>query len=245
MTDSSFALDVWNKVLDSALALPGVKVNRRAYLYRELTKHVGPGLVERAILEGPGKAGVSAAVIDRIAYSSINWHTAGASALSFAAGLPGGWWLAGTIPADLAQYFGHCLCVTQKLAYLYGWPDLVDDEESLDDETRLRLTLFVGVMLGSEMAASTIRLVAARLAEQVILRLPQFALTKFAVYRLAREVAKWIGVQLTKDLAARSVAKLIPVVGGVISGSVTGVSFAVMGRRLRKHLADLPLARAR
>ena len=37
--------------------------------------------------------------------------------------------MAATIPADLAQDFWHAIVLSQKLAYLYGWPDLLEDGE--------------------------------------------------------------------------------------------------------------------
>jgi len=37
--------------------------------------------------------------------------------LSTLVGLPGGWWIAGTIPADLAQYYQNVIQMAQKLAY--------------------------------------------------------------------------------------------------------------------------------
>ena len=38
----------------------------------------------------------------------------------------------GTIPADLAQYFGHILRILQKLIYLYGWHDLSLDSKEMN-----------------------------------------------------------------------------------------------------------------
>ena len=37
--------------------------------------------------------------------------------------------MVGTVPADLAQFYWHTLVLAQKLAYLYGWPDLSDKGE--------------------------------------------------------------------------------------------------------------------
>ena len=47
--------------------------------------------------------------------------------------------------------------LAQKLAYLYGWPDLFDPEVDLDEETELRIVLLIGAMLG---AANANRLLA-------------------------------------------------------------------------------------
>ncbi len=234
--------DVWNSVLRTALALPGVKVDRKAFLRRALSKHVTEKVLQSAIDTSPAKAGVSKNTIRHIATASIKWHRAGVSALSFASGIPGGWWIAGTVPADLTQFFWHVLVILQKLAYLYGWPELFSEDSELDDETLLILTVFVGVMLGAESAAKVLGDIAERAAAQVLKRLPRETLTKWGLYRLAREVAKRIGIKLTEDSFARYLSRIVPILGGIISGTVTWISFSLMTSRLAAHLESLPLA---
>jgi hypothetical protein len=234
--------DVWKSVLRTALALPGVKIDRKAFLRRALSKHVTEKVLQSAIDTSPAKAGVSKNTIRRIATASIKWHRAGVSSVSFASGLPGGWWIAGTVPADLTQFFWHVLVILQKLAYLYGWPELFSEDSELDDETLLILTVFVGVMLGAESAAKVLGDIAERAAAQVLKRLPRETLTKWGLYRLAREVAKRIGIKLTEDSFARYLSRIVPILGGIISGTVTWISFSMMTSRLAAHLESLPLA---
>src|SRR5438034_7517839 len=234
--------DVCNSVLRTALALPGVKVDRKAFLRRALSKHVTEKVLQSAIDTSPAKAGVSKNTIRHIATASIKWHRAGVSALSFASGIPGGWWIAGTVPADLTQFFWHVLVILQKLAYLYGWPELFSEDSELDDETLLILTVFIGVMLGAESAAKILGDIAERAAAQVIKRLPREALTKWGLYHLAREVAKRTGIKLTKDSFAWYLSRIVPILGGIISGTVTWISFSLMTSRLAAHLESLPLA---
>ena len=236
--------DVWNSVLRTALALPGVKVDRKAFLRRALSKHVTEKVLQSAIDTSPAKAGVSKNTLRRIATASIKWHRAGVSSVSFASGLPGGWWIAGTVPVDLTQFFWHVLVILQKLAYLYGWPELFseDSELELDDETLLILTVFIGIMLGAESAAKVLGDIAERAAAQVLKRIPSETLTKWGLYRLAREVAKRIEIKLTEDSFARYLSKIVPILGGIISGTVTWISFSLMTSRLAAHLESLPLA---
>jgi hypothetical protein len=236
--------DVWNSVLRTALLLPGARVDRKAFLRRALSKHVTEKVLQSAIDTSPAKAGVSRNTIRRIATARIKWHRGGVSALSFASGLPGGWWIAGTVPADLTQSFWHVLVILQKLAYLYGWPELFseDSELELDDETLLILTVFVGAMLGAESAAKVLGDIAERAAAQVLKRLPRETLTKWGLYHLAREVAKRIGIKLTEDSFGRYLLRIVPILGGIISGTVTWISFSLMTSRLAAHLESLPLA---
>lgn len=240
--NDKIAESTWNQLLTAALALPGARIDRDQYLRSELSKHLPAELVSQAVETSPARAGVPAEVINKIAKGSVWWHRAGVSAVSFVAGLPGCWWIAGTIPADLAQFFWHVVVVAQKLAYLHGWPTLGGDEGEVDDATRQILTLFIGVMMGNEAAARGLGTLAEKLSLELVKRLPRHALTKYALFRIAREVAKWIGIQLTKKKFAEILAKGVPIVGGLVSGTATWFTFSGMSSKLRRHLGSLPLS---
>lgn len=234
----------FTQVLDVAAKLPGVRIDRTAYLRAALKRHCSEEQIERAVAESPAAAGVPLKVITAAANDSIVYETAKASALSAAAGIPGGFAMIGTVPADLAQYFGHVLRIAQKLAYIYSWPDLFDgDEDGFDDATEGILTLFVGVMFGVQLAQSSVVNVSAMIAGQVLKKLPQKALTQGAIYPVVKTVAAYLGVSMTKQLFAGGVAKLIPVVGAVLSGGLTLATFLPMSKRLQKHLATLELTK--
>ena len=68
--------------------------------------------------------------------------------MAFAAGIPGGFALLATIPADITQCDAHAFRIMQKMAYLYGWQDLLTDLDETDDDTLAQLALFFGLMLG-------------------------------------------------------------------------------------------------
>jgi len=195
--------------------------------------------VQQAIETTPAKAGIQSSAIRSVAQASIAWHRAGVAATSFAVGVPGGLLMAGAIPADLAQFFWHVTVILQKLAYLHGWPELFEEGVEPDDETLLLFTVFVGVMFGAGTAAKVLGDLAERVGTQVLDRLPRQALTKWGVYNLAKQVAKWMGVRLTKLSLAGVLAKVVPWVSGVLSGVISWVSFSAMSKRLRKHLEGL------
>ena len=48
-------------------------------------------------------------------HQSINYELNKVTAISAAAGIPGGFTMVGTIPADITQYMGHLLRIAQKL----------------------------------------------------------------------------------------------------------------------------------
>ena len=158
-----------------------------------------------------------------------------AGGISFAAGLPGGWWAAAAIPADLIAFYEQAIILAQKLAYLYGWPDLLEDGE-VDEATEQVLTLLIGSMMGAQASNRALTEIARRFAEQVVKRLPRQALTRYAIYNLTKQTAKWIGVKVTKSTFARGVSKVVPLVGGVVSAGVTVAMMRPMAKRLKNHL---------
>jgi hypothetical protein len=239
--DESSSIEVWNRVLKSALLLPGARINRAEFLKKELSNHFPPETVQKAIDTRPSIAGIPPSTIRAIAKSCIAWHRAGVSGLSFLSGIPGGWWIVGTVPADLTQFFWHVTVILQKLAYLHGWPEFFDEDGEPGDETLLVFTIFVGVMFGAATASKLLSDLAERVGQQVVKRLPQKALSKWGLYRLSKQIAKWIGVRLTKTTFARYLSKVIPFVSGFISGAISWISFSFMSKRLRRHLEKLRL----
>ncbi|WNZ12081.1 hypothetical protein [Streptomyces sp. 11x1] len=230
-------------LLLAAAKLPGVRINREAYLRSALSRRCSEDDIRRAVEETPAAAGIPGEVLDRVANDSIRYETAKVSALSAAAGIPGIMALPATVPADTAQYVGHMLRIAQKLAYLYSWPDLFSDEgDDVDDATKGVLTLFFGVMFGTKSANVAVGKVAGMMAEQVAKKLPQKALTHGVVYPMVKRVAGYLGVRMTTQSFATTVSKAIPLVGAAVSGGLTLATYLPMAKRLKRHLAGLPLA---
>lgn len=231
----------WDKVMNLALSMPMVKVDRTAFLTKEFSMYDNADqLRDKRPIDL-----FDAEAIERAARGVINSHLTTATVASTAAGIPGGLVMAATMPADIAQYYWHVLVVAQKLGYLYGWPDLLDDKGQITEGTRNVLTLFVGVMFGAQAASKLVGEIAKRVSLQAAKRLPQQALTKTMYYPVVKQVAKWIGVKMTKDTFGKSVGKAIPILGGVLSGAITAFSFKPMAEKLQKHLREeMPMMRS-
>lgn len=231
-------------VLKESAGLPMVRIDREGFLKTALSPHFDEETVNRAISVNPAYAGITTDEIKKIARNCINYETTKVTSLSFAAGVPGGFAMIGAVPADLVQYFGHVLRIAQKLIYLYGWQELFDESGQMDDGTANLLTLFIGVMFGVNGAASAIVKISEAAAQKAAKSLAQKALTKGIVYPIVKKVATALGVKMTKDIFAKSVSKIIPVIGGVASGAVTYATYKPMAKKLRDHLATLKLADA-
>lgn len=226
-------------ILKNSVDLPGVRINRDNFLRAELKKYCSPDTIEKAVATSPSNAGISHELIDTIAKNCISYETNKVSAISFAAGVPGGIAMIGTVPADVVQYFGHILRILQKLVYLYDWEDLFDSDSGMDDETVNLLTLFIGVMFGVSSAAGVLTKVAEKAGQKTYKTIMSKALTKGTLYPIIKKIASQIGVKMTKEVFAKSVSKVVPLIGGVASGGLTYATYKPMANRLRKYLSNL------
>lgn len=224
----------WENLMENSLKLPGIKVNRDEYL-----KDVFSSYGDISTLSDKRPTDVfNDMIIEKVANSTINNHLLGVTSASAVAGIPGGFAMLGTIPADLTQYYYHVVLLSQKLGYIYGWPDLLDEKQQFSEASRNVLTLFVGVMLGAGAANKAVTDIGKKLATQVAKRLPQQALTKTAYYPIIKQIGKWISMKVTKETFAKGASKVVPVLGGVLSGGLTFITFRPMANKLQKQLKE-------
>ena len=80
------------------------------------------------------------------------------------------------------------------------------------------------------------------LASGVEKQLLKKALTKGTIYPIVKSVAKWFSVKMTKEVFAGSFKKAIPVVGGVIGGGITFVTFKPCCDKLKASLQNTMLS---
>ena len=218
-------------VITQALKVPGIQVNRASFL-AEHFKNEQPGFISEIIDKGPVEAGLTREELYKKARKIVWDRTLFSSTASFIAGLPGGWTMAATIPADLLQFYAVALRMAQEIMYLYGEQDLWINGTPDDESVMNQLLLYCGTMFGVSGAASAVRVMSSALAKQVAKKLPQQALTKTFYYPIVKSIAKFFGAKMTKDIFAKGLAKAIPIVGGVLSGGITLVSMRPMGLRL-------------
>ena len=216
--------------------LPVVKVNRENYLLKEFSRDYSH-IMDDILNKGPYEAGVPVESIEKKAKAAINFETNKATVVSFAAGIPGGFAMIGTIPADLTQFMGHSLRITQKLAYLSGMPGFSNADDMTDDEANMVL-IYLGVMFGETQAVIALKTIAQKLAGVALKELPKMALTKMIGWSTIKALLKLVGIKLTKDFAAKTAAKVIPVLGGIASGGLTFASLQIMSKRLYDKLAE-------
>lgn len=231
----------FENVLMMAMHTPGVKINRAKFLRKEFIKYHSEEVVNEAIKSNPAKAGISKATVNKISKQVINYETTKVTGISFAASLPGGAAAIGAAAADITSYFAFILRIVQELAYLYGFGQFNLDEDDMDSETMNFLLLFIGVMFGVQGASSALRKFADTFAKHIAKKLAQKALTKGTIYPIIKKVAVSVGIRMTKQIFADSVASAIPIAGGVLSGGLTLAMFKPCCMKLRKNLMSYNL----
>ena len=222
-----------NTLVNSLLNNKAVKVDRREFLYALFKEN------ERVneICENGPIGIICEDKIKRIAVKLVDQTTLMSSAISFATGIPGGPAIIGTIPADILQFYGMSTNLAQKLMYLYGYPNMYNDD-NLTEDGRHSLIAFLGVMLGVSGASTAVKGISIKLAEQAAKKLPRQALTKTTYYPIIKKTVATLGGKLTKTTFAKSVSKGIPIVGGVLSGVMTLATLKPMGMRLQRTLHE-------
>lgn len=228
-------------ILRQTMKAPLVRIDRAKYLHKELIKYYPEKTVQKAIKHNPAYAGVERDRINKIARNVINYESNKVTAISFAAGIPGGLAMAATIPADLTQYFAFILRVMQKLAYLYGFEEFNFSEDEISDETLNQIMIFLGVMFGVQGANAGVKIVAEAAAKKVSKTLAQKALTKTAIYPIVKKIAQAVGIRMTKQIFADSVSKIVPVLGGVAAGGLTYATFKPCSLKLQRSFKSLDI----
>lgn len=224
------------------LRIPGVHIDREEFLRKQFMKNYANDVIQDAVKFNPAHAGITVEEIDNIADQVIQYERNCVSGISLALGAPGGVAMVATLPTDIAQYYGYMLRAIQKLLYLYGFPEInVENGVNIDDETMNLITLCLGVMYGVEGSVASVKILSNALGKGVEKKLLQKALTKGTFYPVVKKISRWFSVCMTKQVFAGFFRKAIPVVGGVVGGGITYLSFKPCCDNLKKSLQDTAL----
>lgn len=228
--------------INGVMKIPFVKIDREKFLKKELIKYCPEDQVDLAIKKNPAYAGIERNTVTTIGNSVIAYETKKVTALSAAAGIPGGVAMAATIPADLSQYFVFIIRTMQELAYLYGFEEFEFDEENVSAETMDNVLVCLGVMFGVNGANVAIGKIAESMAAKISKDIMQKPITKGTVYPIIKSIAKALGFKMTKQVLADGSSKIIPVIGGVLSGGLTYVAFKPSCKRLQNEFKTLNIS---
>ena len=236
---SSIKFDVWSIVSILVANVPGLLIERESFLRGTLGKTLSAEQLRR-VIEAGDYSTVSLDGIDAVADRLIGRTRLITSGASFLTGLPSSLpLLPATITADVAQSFAFYIRVAQELAYLYG--ETRDFTEMEDDDLVTSLLIYLGAMFGIRAAGRVLILVSNNAGEILAKKFGAVAVTKVLggiPWQVAKVIARLIGIKLTKEVAAKGIAKVLPILGGVVSGAITFTVFGPMAKRLQGVMRD-------
>lgn len=235
--------ETWKSLLNMILAMPGAKINRTEFLSNVFNSE-SPEVIKR-ILEEPITSVVSVETLEKAAQHVINVQTFKVTSLSTIAGIPGGLAMLGTVPADIVNFYYHTIVIGQKLGYLWGFPDMLDDNGNITDKGRIILTGFIGVMNKIAAAEQVVKAIAKdlvkRTAGETAERMATKLFMKPVIAQSVEQVAKKLSLQIASKSSVRLVNKLIPVISGVICGTMTYASFKNQAKKLNLNLRSIAI----
>lgn len=221
---------ITNKDFRSLLKLvvenPVAHVNRSEYLAKVFK------VTESDIING--HLDISLKERKKVAQKQITATVRNTTVISVLTGIPGGIAIAGTIPGDIIQNMVYSIRLAQQLAYIYDFDDLIEEDGKIQTNG---LLLFLGTMAGVNGSASLLRVSssnAIKYASKQILGKP---LMKTLWYPLLKKITSIVaGKTLTRKGLASGIAKIVPVVGGVTSGSITMIGMEMSAKKLNSEL---------
>lgn len=230
--------NIWNNLLSAAMKLPGSKVDRKAFLIEYLSDYCENDAQMIQIINGSPLDVLSVKQLDKIADQLIKNRRFTVSSLSALAGLPGGFAMVASVPADTAQYLFHCIVISQQLAYLYGFPELKRIKGNNRDMLLQSITVFVGVMFGVSKANEALNTLIRVIADTTAKKILEKPLTQTAWYPIMQAVAKALGYKLSNKGLSNIAKKGIPLLGAAISGGITYYTFNKGADLLRQKLIE-------
>lgn len=217
------------QTIGAVAKLPVVRVDREAFLRKHFA---GDAHLDVILRDGP-PAVYTAASLRQKANPIIKSSTAKTSAASFATGLPGNpAVMVAAGGADVAQYFGFAINLAQQIAYLFGEDELFDGGGQLSDAAQMRVIAYLGAMFGAAGAAALVTQTSKQAGAAMGKKVAAQALTKTTWYPMVKKVGALVGQKITKKTVEKTITKAVPVVGGVVSGGLTYLTFRPMGSRL-------------
>ena len=220
--------DVAINMIGSVAKLPVIRVDREAFLRQQFA---GSEYLDEILQHGPQHV-YTVESLHRKAGGVMKKSTNQTTRAAFVAGIPGAPAAVAAGGADVAQYFGFAINLAQKIAYLFGEDDLFTDESELNEGAKVRVLAYLGVMLGASGSAMLVGKLAREVGKNMGKKITQQALTKTTWYPLLKKIGAMVGKRVVKESIGKAVTKVMPIVGGAISGVITYATFKPMGGRL-------------
>lgn len=225
------------KIIDTAMNIPGVKVDREEFLRKELRGKISQETIETAIRYGTKKAGISKEMAEKLARNVINsklWIT---TTISAATGIPGGAaGIVGGVSVDIAQFYGNFFNLTQKLMYIYGYNDISELDSAQTDIMVAMLATACGVETAQKTIIKELPNIIEKISAGILSREAAKSLLKKISDKILITIGKKTIPLITKESIVKILGKSVPLIGGGISASFTFITFKPMANKLNDAL---------
>lgn len=234
-------LGMWNSVLRWGLKLPFSKVDRERYLRRVFSKHVADEAQMTVLLVERPSAVLSDCLIEEVVRKEIHRHALWVTLVSLVCAIPpDGWLMWVLILVDFVQFQVFVFIILQKMLYIYGCKDL-HVQDSLKEERSLDVMMLMisVVMIGKSQVRRLAKSAFGLAVKQVIQRFAARLMTRLVVLNFLRQMAKWFGIVLTKEMVISGLSMIVPLICALISGLISLWLFMPMVKKLHRHLREL------
>ncbi len=234
-------LRTWDAVLRMGMKLPFSRVDKERYLRRLFRSKVkNEEEMQLLITERPASL-FSEEEISKITTKEIRKHALCVTILSILCALPpDGWLMWLLIVVDFVQFQIFVFVILQKMLYLHGCRNLFDKETHDENQSMTMMLLIISVvMIGKHQVVRLAKSAVGMAVKQVIQRFAVRLMTRMVVLNVLRQLAKWFGIVLTKEMVVASLSVVIPLVCAGISGLISLWLFMPMVKRLHGHLQEL------
>jgi hypothetical protein len=225
-------------IFQKAFEIPGVTVDRDKFLRRVLSDLCSSEDLENVIAGNPTQY-FDLKILDSVADSEINSTRKKVSAISAGTGLGSNPVLSVALAfGDMAQYMAFSMNIAQKLAYLYGYPDLRDDNGKITQKTLGMLVPMLGVMFGAKGSGAAMDVIAKELGRRALKKIPEDMMEKMLKNQMVKRIMQILGIKSSEKLPQKAGSKLVPFIGAPISWAFTYFTFAPACKKLKKVLHD-------
>lgn len=223
----------YEKSLKSSFMIPYAQVNREKFISATFGSTLSAADLQAALQTSPASA-CSKEAIDKVAKKIIAKHAFWTFFLSALSAVPTGLLMIPFFIMDLVQFQIHVFAVSQKLLYLYEDKDKLSEYNS-DTSSKLMI-LMTTVMIGKHKFTRMLKSAAGVAAKQAVQRYAAKAIARLSVLTAMRQVAKWFGITLTKEVVFMGIDVLVIIICAIISGFISYWLFKPMANNLMKHL---------
>ncbi len=232
-------MSLYDSAMKAGLKFPFVKIDREKFLKRKFGKKTTPEEFQKILDESP-LAVLSLAEVEKITKREVRLHAIWVGVLSFLLAIPSsGLLMWAAIAVDFVQFQLFVFVVLQKLLYLFGCKTILRENENFDKSADWVLLLISTVMIAKNQVVRMAKSAMGVAVKQGIQRFTVRMISKLMVLNVMKQVAKWFGVIVTRDMIAQSAEYVIPFLCALVSGLISLWLFFPMMRRLRCYLMEM------